>query len=128
MQMSFYAATLGEIFIVQIFVFIIWLKVLFEAMRSRDNSVSGRKFLLTASGLVINSLAIAAIMAFRFWELITNHWPYVPAISGFFVMLGVAGFLWIIGATIGQSTRLLKAFLVTSALWTALCLWVWFSK
>src|ERR1044071_4161174 len=98
--MTFYAGVLGELFVVFFFVFVIWLKVLFEAINSRDNTLAGRKLLLTASGLVINAFAIAGIMATRAYELLSGKWPYVPYVSGFFTMLGIAGFLWIISATL----------------------------
>jgi hypothetical protein len=92
--MSFYAGVLGEIFIVFIFVFVIWLRVLFEAIIVHDNSLVGRRLLLTSSGLVINAFAVSGIMVTRAYELLIGHWPYVQYVSGFFVMLGVAGFLW----------------------------------
>jgi hypothetical protein len=119
--MSFYAAVLGEIFIVFVFVFIIWLKVLVEAIGAKDNTLSGRKLLITSSGLVINAFAVAGIMVTRAYELRIGAWPYVPYVSAFFVMLGIAGFLWIISASLGNSTRLLKAFLVVSGLWVSYC-------
>jgi hypothetical protein len=122
--MNFYAGVLGEIFIVEFFVFIIWLRVLVDAISAKDKTVAGRKFLLTSIGLLINAFAVGALMIFRAYELQTGQWPYVPYVSAFFVMLGIAGFLWILAASIAGSTKLLKAFLICSAMWVAYCLFV----
>lgn len=119
--MSFYAGVLGEILIVELFVLIIWLKVLFETVAARDNSLAGRKLLLTSSGLVINAFAVVGVMLTRAYELRVGHWPYVPYVSAFFALLGIAGFLWIISASLGNSTRLLKGFLLVSGLWVVYC-------
>jgi hypothetical protein len=120
--MTFYASVLGEVFIVFVFVFFIWLNVLLEAIGQHNNTLVGRRLLLTSAGLVINAFAVAGVMITRAYELSVGHWPYVAYVSAFFAMLGVAGFLWIISASLGGSTRMLKFFILTSAAWLVYCL------
>ena len=116
--MNFYAATLVELLIIELFVFGIWFKVLLEAMRTRDGSMSAKKLLLTSIGLVLSSVAVAGIMGFRIYELTIVHRPFVWAIVTFYIMLAIGGFLFMLSATIGESTRLLKSFTVVTAIWT----------
>lgn len=122
--MNLYSGTLGQLVIVEAFVFYIWLKVLLDAVKQRDGSLAHKKLLLTSLGLVMNAAAIAGIMAVRIDQLLTNSWPFVWALVPFYVMLAVANFLLIVAASVGSNTRLLKLFFATTAVWTAYILFV----
>lgn len=119
--MTFYSATLGELLIIEIFVFFIWAQVLLDAVKSNDHSLRAKKLLLTSLALVLSSIAVAGIMSFRLYELTVYFEPYIWAIVGLYVMLAVSGFLLMVSASIGQSTKTLKLFFVVSGLWTAYC-------
>ena len=118
--MNFYIGTLGQLVIVELFVFWIWLKVLFETVKTRDtiSSLAHRKLLLTSLGLVLNAIAIGGIMGVRLQQLAIGFQPFTWAIVTFYVMLGLGNFMFIVSASIGSNLKLLKAFIVVTALWT----------
>lgn len=116
--MNFYIGTLGQVIIVELFVLAIWLKLLFENIRDRTNTLLHRRLLLTSLGLVINAIAVVGIMSFRTYELILGHWPYVPMVAIFFVLLGAGNFLFIVAACLGRGTNLIKGFVIVTLLWT----------
>lgn len=117
--MNLIVGTIGQLVIVELFVFYIWLKVLLDTTKARDNSLAGRKLLLTSLGLVLNALALTGIMAYRLFELVTGNWPFVLGIVVFYVVLVIGNILFILSASIGGNQRMLKAFLVTTGLWLA---------
>lgn len=117
--MGIYAGTLGELIIVELFVFFIWLRVLVAAVRSKEDTVAQRRFLLTSLGLVFNAAAIAGIMTVRVYQLLVLGNPFSFAILLFYGVLAVGNILFIVAACIGRSATLLKAFVVVTILWTA---------
>lgn len=116
--MNVYTGTLGQLVIVEFFVLLIWLKVLFDVIRVNDNSVIGRRLLLTSLGLVLNAGAIIGIMSFRIYELIQDKWPFIWGIVAFYMMLACGNILFIVSATLGNNTRYLKAFVITTLAWS----------
>jgi hypothetical protein len=115
--MSFYAATLVELLIVETFVFFIWLKVLMAAVRQRDNSAIGRKLMITSIGLVITSVSVFGVVAARVSEYYMKTNP-ILAVTGFYMAMAIGGFLFIISAAIENSYKLVIAFFVATAIWT----------
>lgn len=123
--MNFYAATLGQLIITEAFVFFIWLRVLIAALKSRDNSVYGRKLLLTSIGLVVTAIAMFGISASRSVEYFFGV-RIVVAVTGFYSALVVGSFLFILSAAIENSYKIVLAFFVATGLWTGLYLFmVW---
>lgn len=121
--MNIYAGTLGQLIIVELFVFFIWLRVLFDAVKAKENSVAQKRLLLTSLGLVFNAAAITGIMAIRVMQLIEDEWPFIWGIIAFYVLLAAGNILFIISACLGRNTGLLKAFVVVTVLWTIYVLW-----
>lgn len=121
--MSFYLATVGELAIIEAFVFFIWYKVMLSAVEGNDGTLSQKKLLMTSVGLVLSSLAVFGIMGLRLYELqygLTTLWP----ISVLYVMLATGNFILMISAALGKRTNLLKWFLLFTFVWTAFVLFV----
>lgn len=119
--MTFYAATLVELLIIELFVLVIWFRVLLEALASNDGSLSGKKVVLTSIGLVLSSVAVGGIMTFRIYELTALRNPFVSIITIFYVTLAISGFLFMLSAAIGTNTKLIRMFASVSVIWTAYC-------
>jgi hypothetical protein len=117
--MNIYAGTLGQLVIVEVFVFFIWVRVLLDAVKAKDNTLAAKRLLLTSIGLVFNAAAITGIMVMRIWELVTNNWPFVWGIVAFYILLAAGNILFIVSACLGRNTKLLQAFLVATFIWTA---------
>ena len=117
--MNIYAGTLGQLVIVEVFVFFIWFRVLIDALSSKDNSLTAKRLLLTSIGLVFNAAAITGIMIMRIYELLTNNWPFVWGIVAFYILLCAGNILFIVSACLGRNTKLLQAFLAVTGIWTA---------
>lgn len=125
-MMNFYAATLGELLIVEAFVFYIWLKVLLSAVSVKDNTVTGKKLLLTSVGLVVTSIAIFGIMAARSAEYFFQA-RVMTAVTAFYAALAIGGFLFMVSAAIEHSFKQIKLFFLATGLWTAFYLYMaWF--
>jgi hypothetical protein len=120
--MNFFIVTLGELIIIEASVLFIWLRVLFDVVRTKNSDLDHKRMLMTSIGLALNSLAIGGIMVYRVAEYLVGFWPFVPDIVSFYVMLGIGNVMFIIAAGIGGSTRALKSFLALSALWIIFCL------
>lgn len=114
---NFIVGVIGELILVEAFVFWIWIKVFIDAVKSRDGSISQKKLLLTSLGLVLNAVAIFGIMSFRLSALLTNQWPFLWGITAFYVMLSLGNFMFIVSASLGESTKMLKLFLFTTLAW-----------
>lgn len=128
-MMNFYAGTLVELVIVELFVLWIWVQVLIDTVRektiaTRQLQTNYRKLLLTSIGLVCNAIAIVGIISLRIHELLTGNWPFVMAVAAFYIMLAFGSFLLILSAAIGTSMRLIKIFFIVSAIWTFIVLTV----
>lgn len=115
---AFIIGTLGELILVELFVFYIWIKVLFEAVRKREPSIGHKKLLITSVGLVLNAAAIAGIIGIRIMQLLNHEWPFIWEVTIFYVMLALGGFMFIVSAAIGTNARLLRLFLIATAIWT----------
>ncbi len=127
--MNFYAGTLGQLLIVELFVLWIWFRVLLETMNERDVTTrelktSYRKLLLTAGGLVLNALAIAGVMMFRISEFLNSNWPFATGVVPFYALLVIGNFMFMLSACLGNNTNLLKIFAVVTAIWTTFILTV----
>lgn len=120
--MSLYAGTLGQLVIVEVFVFWIWLKVFLETVKRGDNVtiLAHRKLLLTSLGLVFNAIAIIGIMGVRIKQLVDESWPFVWSLVAFYVILAIGNFLFIVSASIGSNLKLLKWFIAATMAWTAI--------
>lgn len=116
--MTFYAATLGQLIIVELFVFFIWLRVLFWTIRDERESPRYLKLLTTSIGLVVSSLAVFGIITTRAAELIKQT-EYMPSIMIFFIMLAIGNFMFLVSASIGNGWRQVQIFLAVSGVWTA---------
>ena len=121
--MDIYAGTLGQLVIVEVFVFFIWFRVLIDAVKAKDNTIAAKRLLLTSIGLVFNAAAITGIMIMRIWELMTNNWPFVWGIVAFYILLAAGNILFIVSACLGRNTKLLQMFLAVTALWTGYVLY-----
>lgn len=117
--MTFYAATLVEVLIIELFVFGIWFKVLLDSIAVKEASVSSKKLILTSVGLVISSLAVSGIVAFRIYEAL-DHEPNLWAITSFYVLIAASGFMFLVSACIGRNNKLIKLFLLISLIWTVI--------
>lgn len=123
--MSVYAGTIGQLVIVEIFVFWIWLKVFFETVKRGENIsvLAHRKLLLTSLGLVLNAIAIIGIMGVRIKQLVDGSWPFIWSLVLFYVILAIGNFLFIASASIGSNLKLLKWFIFTTMAWTAIVIY-----
>lgn len=119
--MSVYAATLGELIIIEGFVFWLWLQVLAKSIIARDGTAEAKKVLLTSIGLVLNALAIFGIISWRVYELVTGYWPFVWGVVAFYVMLAIGNVMFILSASLGGNLRLLKCFLLATGVWVCFC-------
>lgn len=115
--MNLYAGILGELVIVEFFVFLIWLKVLLEVIKDKNGGLPIKRLLLTSLGLLLNAVAIMGIMAYRIYELVIGNWPFVWGIVVFYAVLTASNVLFIVAATLGKNPRLLQWFLLLSFLW-----------
>lgn len=115
--MNFYAATLGELLIVEAFVFYIWLRVLGAAIQAKDFTGAGRKLFLTSLGLIVTSVAIFGIIGSRAFELYF-HTSAIIAVTAFYTALIVGSFLFILAAAIENSYRIVILFFMATAAWT----------
>lgn len=116
--MNIYVGTLGELVIVEIFVFIIWLRVLIDASTAEAATISSKRLLLTSVGLVFNAFAITGIMVIRAFQLKAGLTPFIWPITVLYSVLAVGNILFIVAASLGQSPRLIKAFVVITVLWS----------
>lgn len=123
MNLDLYSGTMGQLVIVQFFVFWIWFKVMLEAIRTNDNSIINKRLVLTSIGLVLNSTAITGVMVFRIHELITGFWPFVWGVTVFYILMAAGGMCLIVAASLGTNARLLKAFVLVSVVWTIIVLY-----
>ena len=117
--MSFHAATIGQLLIVEAFVFFIWLRVLVWAIKNEPPNPKYHKLLATSSGLVLTSLAIVALMVIRAIELfkgVTNDNAIVAA----YCILAFGNFLFIVSAAIDNSWKQVRLFLLATAIWTSI--------
>jgi len=119
--MSFYVGTVGELVIIEAFVFLIWLKVLFSAVSVKDGALAHKKLLLTSIGLVLSSAAVFGIMGVRIYELEHPLTGPLWAVSIFYVLLGSGNFILLVSASLGTNSKIIRAFLAVTVLWT---LWV----
>lgn len=119
--MSFYVATLGELLIVEAFVFFIWLKVFFNVASVKPDSLESRKILITSIGLLLTSLAVFGIIVSRVLELVYEH-VYIIAITSFYVTLSIGNFMFMIAAAIENSFSQIKLFILITILWSMLYL------
>lgn len=115
--MTFYVSTIGQLLIIEAFVFFIWCKVMFDSMKSGDGSLGHKKVLLTSIGLVISSAAVFGIMAVRLYETEHDGVHVLWAVTLFYVMLAIGNFLLLISAALGTKSRIVYAFLTVSILW-----------
>lgn len=121
-----YAATLGELLIVEAFVFCIWLRVLILAIQSKDGTATGKKLLLTSIGLVVTSLAIFGIISSRAYEYFYRV-PALAAVTACYVALTIGSFLFLLAAAIENSYKIIILFFMASAAWVSwLVYWTWF--
>jgi hypothetical protein len=118
MNVNFYAGTLGELVIAELCVLWIWFKVMIDALKSNDGTIINRRLVLISIGLVLNSVAITGVMAFRIHELITGNWPFVWGVVAFYLLMAAAALCLLVAASIGTSARLLKVFVLLTVLWT----------
>ncbi len=68
------------------------------------------------------------IMSFRIYELIQDRWPFVWGVVSFYMILAAGNIMFIVAATLGRSTRFLKAFVVTIVLWSLYVLYASYFK
>ena len=115
--MNFFAATLGQLIIVEIFVLTIWLKVFFATVKQKEDTVEYRRLLMTSLGLVLNAISISGMIAFRLYEYAVGLWPFVPGVVIFYVIMSIGNFMFIVSAVIGTDSKMLKIFLSVSVLW-----------
>ena len=121
--MDIYSGTLGQLVIVEVFVFFIWFRVLLDAVKSKGADIPHKRLLLTSLGLVLNAASITGIMTVRIYQLINLHNSFSWSIIIFYAVLATGNILFIVAACIGRSARLLKAFVLVTVLWTAFVLW-----
>lgn len=125
--MTLFIATVGELVIVQLCVLWIWLKVLIDAVKYKQDTVSNQRLLFTSIGLVLNAISIIGLMGFRMVEYITGYWPFVPAIVSCYALLALGNIMFIISAAIGSpNARTLKMFIFLTIIWTILCIWSYY--
>ena len=117
--MSFHAATIGQLLIVEAFVLIIWLKVFVYTIKNQPPNPQYAKLLTTSSGLVISSLAIFFLMVIRAYELYYQI-EYKKLILACYAVLAFGSFLFIVSASIGNSWKQVKLFVLVSFAWTSI--------
>jgi hypothetical protein len=125
--MNLYVGTLGELIIVEAFVFTIWVRVLLDAIAIKNASVSARKLLLTSYGLVFNAFAIGGIMLVRAIQLSISGSPnntFIWPITVLYAILAVGNILFIISAAIGQKPQIIKMFILLSLTWCGICVYL----
>ena len=118
--MSFLVGTLGELLIIQAFVLFIWLRVLFETIKYKDeeNKKEFRRVLLTSIGLVFNAVSVIGLIGFRLHEYIEGNWPFVAGLSAFYGVQAAGGILFIITASFDNKLTTLRLFTLATAIWT----------
>jgi len=118
--MGLFAGTMGQLIIVELFVLIIWIKVFTVSVKSRNPSLSYRRLLLTSIGLVLNAISITAIISFRLYEYVQGLVPFIWGLTVFYAVLALGNFMFIVSASLGTDGKMLKWFLVASAVWSSL--------
>jgi len=118
--MTIYIGLVGELILVEIFVFLIWLRVLFDAVVLSEPTVAAKRLLLTSLGLVFNAFSITGIMTIRAFQLSMGTHVFILPISIFYTVLAIGNILFIISASLGESPRLIKAFVLLTILWAAM--------
>lgn len=116
---AFILGTLGELILVEIFVFYIWLKVLIDAVKNREPGIVHKRLLMTSLGLVLNAVAIGGIIMIRVQQLVSGDWPFIWEVVVFYVILALANFMFILSAALGTNAKILKIFIGTTVIWTA---------
>lgn len=116
--MSFHAATIGQLLIVEAFVFFIWLRVLFWAVKNEPPNTQFKKLVATSSGLVITSFAIVALMVIRAVELF-NDVHHDNLIIAAYCMLALGNSLFIVSAAIDNSWKQVRLLVLATVAWTS---------
>ena len=117
--MSFHAATIGQLLIVEAFVFFIWIRVFIWTLKDEPPNPQHAKLLATSSGLVITSFAVTALMLIRAVELYKEVDNDIAVIATY-CLLAFGNFLFIVSASINNNWKQAKLFAIVTLIWTGI--------
>lgn len=126
--MNIYIGILGELILVEVFVFAIWLGVLFDAVANKDASIAARRLLLTSLGLVFNAFAITGIMVIRAYQLSVGATNFIWPITALYTLLTAGNILFIITAALGRNPKFIQIFVLLTLLWVGVVFYLSYFK
>jgi hypothetical protein len=118
--MTIYKMMLGSILLTSLFVFTIWLRVFWQAVKEPNTSITHSKLVITSIGLIINSLSILMVIICRVYN-VYNPIDLTPFINACYLGMIVSDILFLFSASLGRTLKETTIALTILAVWLGYC-------